>query len=175
MPPRKRTAAKKAAAKKKPTPQQDAELAEIVQISEPAPKDLEDMLAEYEELVENARENKENKTRREELRDLIGQRLNEEGPRYYVSPSGQKHVAWSTTPETVELDVEKVLKMDEEGAIPFDLIDKIAPRQVNREGLRTAIATGAMTPEQVREAVTLRPQTTRVYSRSLDDDDGDDE
>ena len=169
MPPRKR-----AAAKKKATPEiTDPALAKVVDLAQPAPNDLETMLEEYEQLVQAAREPADNKARREELKALIVSRLKDEGPRYYLDESGAKRYAWETTPETVNLDVSKVVEYDENGEIQLGLIDKIAPRQLSREGLRSAISSGALTPEQVKEAVSITPQTPRIYTRLIDEDTGE--
>lgn len=170
MSPPKKSAAKKAAPKKS-APEADPALAEAAAAATPAEADLEEMIAEYDALMAARREPLEAKSRREALKSEIVARLSQDGPRLYLTPDGVKRVAWQTTPENVTLDVEELIRMDEEGLVPFDLLDRVAPRQLSREGLRSAIATGALTPEQVRTLVTLVPGTPRVYSHALEGDE----
>ena len=175
MTPAKKAAAKKTAAKKRTTAKKAAEdevLAEQIANSTPAGEDLEEMITEYEQLVEDYREPQEHKEEREELKERITAILAQDGPRYYAGPGGSKRLAWQTTPERVEADVEALMRLDEDGDIPPDLLDLIAPRTLDRSGLRKAISTGAITPEQVRAVVTITEMTPRLYTRTIETDGG---
>lgn len=169
MPPRKR-AAKKAAPAAEPAQKTDEVLEEVMQLATQADNDLELMLAEYQQLAERYREPKEHKEKREALRDKIARELAHDGPRYYLDDEGNKRYAWQTTPETVQVDIDLLMELDEAGEVPFDLLDKVAPRQVNRAGLRSAIQSGALSPEQVVKIATITYQTPRIYMKSAESD-----
>lgn len=173
MPPKTRANAKKAAAKKKAAPKKDQSLAQVeeqvLEQAQPAESDLEKMLEQYHQMSGAYREPAEHKAQREELRNRIADILAAEGPRYWLDQDGHKQYAWQTTPETVDLDIELLAELDENGLIPPDVLDEVAPRQISRPGLRDAINTGRLTPEQVKKVATVRPQTPRIYTKTLDD------
>lgn len=172
MPPRKRAAAKKTAAPKKvEQTAADPAFEKVTVDATQAGEDLEEMVLRLEEMKTRYSEPAEHKKKREELRNDVAKILEAEGPRYFLDHDGNKRFVWVTVPETVNLDIDRLIEMDENGDVPYDLLDKVAPRKVDRAGLSSAIASGALTSEQVKEIATVVHQTPRVYTKSAESGD----
>lgn len=185
MPPRKRAAGKGQAPTRKASAtsgstrksqskvEKDPVFEEVRAAAAPADDDLEKMLVEYDSMRSAYSEPKDHKERREQLRDKITALLASDGPRIYLDSSGSKSYAWQTTPESVDLDVEELIEQVEQGNVDISLLDKVAPRQLSRTGLKSAIQTGAMPSDLVAMLVTITKQTPRVYTKSAGDGEED--
>lgn len=137
---------------------------EVRQLAQPAEHDTEAMLLELDQLAAMRRPNPDIEARYEYLRDILTARLAEEGPRYYVDALGEKRYAYAMVPEPIDVDVDELIKMNEEGEISDDLLNEVAPRKVDKEAFTKAAARGTrrnprkpgITPEQLMRVATKR-------------------
>ncbi|HWO52048.1 MAG TPA: hypothetical protein VNN23_10660 [Ornithinibacter sp.] len=106
----------------------------------------------------------------EQLRDALTAQLKAEGSRYFINDEGVKQYAYSTNPESVEVDPAAIIALHDAGEIDDEVFEKVLPRQVDKEALRGAIARGAnprsrkpgIAPAQVAQIARIVPKTAYV-------------
>lgn len=136
--------------------------AEIVRNASPADRDTEIRLAELHELVVARRKDPERETRYERERDALAADLLEHGPRYFIDENGDKRYAYAVQPEPVEVDMDELMAMYEDGELSTEVMDQIAPRRVDKEGLRRVVSRKKITPAQFTRFAKLRKGTAFV-------------
>jgi hypothetical protein len=119
--------------------------AEIIAEAVAADADTETKLARLHEMAAMRREDPVLKQHYESLRDAIAPQLRAEGPRYFIGQDGVKRYAYTTTPETLEVDIDEFVRLHEAGEMPEVDLDKVMPRKPDREALRRAIASRSKT------------------------------
>ena len=145
-----------------------------------ADEDVEDMILRLESLRRRLREDPVVRARHDRLRDQLTEILTKHGPRYYLDEDGRKKYAYATIPEQVQLDVAEAIRLHQRGEIPTEVLNEIAPRTIDRKGLRAAITRGGnprarkpgLSPKHVQQIVSITPMTGRV---NFVDPDADDE
>lgn len=145
-------------------------LAQIEASAQPAEGDTEAMLRELDELASRRRPNKALEKRYEILRNTLAARLEQEGPRYYLDSNGIKRYAYASVPEPIDVDVPALVDLDESGQLKRGVLDTVAPRKVDKEEYRMAVARGDITQEQFLATSTLGRGTPRVLFSNPDDD-----
>ncbi len=133
--------------------------------------DTEVRLARLAELAEIRREKPDIKTEYEVLRDELAAQIEAEGSRIFIGPDGEKYVAYVVSPEPIEVDVAELEAMDETGKIPVGLIDKVAPRKVDKEAFRRAVAKEEITKPQFLRVAKTTKGTAFVKFLPIDPDD----
>lgn len=160
---------------------------ELMDQALPADADTEDLLLELYDTAAKRRKDPELERYYERLRGQAVRRLRQDGPRFFLDSSGVKRYAWPTTPETLEVDVEEFVRLHEAGEMPEVDLDKVMPRQPNREQLRRYIAKrsrvnrnpdgskdGQIPMRVVTKTMRYVPGTARVsFSSDEDRDDQD--
>lgn len=159
---------------------------ELMEQASPADEDTEDMLLELSGIMARRRKDPQLERYYEDLRSRTVQRLQEDGPRFFLDRNGVKRYAWPITPETLEVDVDEFVRLWERGEMPEIDLDVVMPRQPNREALRKAIARRSKVhklPDGTRDgqiprrvvAKTMRyvPGTSRVGFASEEDLESD--
>lgn len=139
----------------KPNPTVD----ELIAEAQPAEnKDTEEMLRELEQLaaVRSRWTSGDYNEEYERLRDEAAFRLRE-GNRIFVDSNGVKTVAIRQTARGIEVDLNKL--RDRVGPA---LLDKVAPRKIDPEAFKRAVATGKITPGTFLEVATFKPRTPYV-------------
>lgn len=136
--------------------------AEMMAAAQPADLDTEDALRTLRKMVIARREDPVEKARYEALRDQLATRLKSEGPRYFINDEGVKQYAYTVAPEGVETSVAALKALLDEGEISAELFERLCPREVDKDELRTAIARGA-NPRSRREG--LKPQHVARVAR----------
>ena len=145
----------------------------------PAEADLEDKLLRLDAMAAQRRKDPDLEKRYEALRDEVAEELKATGPRYYLDEHGLKRYAFRVAPEKVEVDVEELVRQVEAGEIEVDL-DKVAPRKVDAEQLKRAVAKGSrpanrgkpgvIPPEKFLKMARRKPGTAHVrFSDPRDD------
>jgi hypothetical protein len=135
----------------------------------PADKDTEQKLRELDRMVISRRKDPEREREYERLRDEMAAQLAEEGPRYYIDDDGVKRYAFTVQPEPVEVDVDGLLAMYEEGTLSREVLDAVAPRKVDKEQFRRATAGGKITQAQLLKVAKIRKGTAHVkFSKPAD-------
>ena len=124
--------------------------------------DLEEMLVQLDELAERRRKDPVVEARYEELRDLCAKAILREGPRYYLDARGVKRYAFAVQPEPVEIDVGRLMDFYADGSLPVEVLNKIAPRKVDKDAYRRAAAKGELTKEQIAATARIRKGTPHV-------------
>lgn len=146
----------------------------------PADSDTEALLVELKRLADQRKPHPIIEARYEELRALLTERLGAEGVRYFIDADHVKRYAYVTQQYLMDVDLEALTKMHDAGEIPDEVWEEIAPRQVDRDGLRRAIQRGGnprsrkpgLTPHQVVEAISFRPKTPWVSFGDPESADG---
>jgi hypothetical protein len=123
--------------------------------------DIQTKLARLDELAELRRKDPRIEKEYELLRNELVSYLNEAGPVYYLDNNHAKRFAWPVQPEKLIVDVEKLVEMADAGEIDVDL-DKVAPRRVDTEELKAAVAKKKIPPREFLKMARLEPGTGHV-------------
>jgi len=142
--------------------ERERQLAQMQKQALPADADTEAALAQLQALIMRRRKDPEIEARYEQLRDALVDQLKAEGPRYYLDEEGNKRYAYVVQPEPVEVDMDELLALYEAGELPQSLMDKIAPRKVDKEALRRAVSKGQITRAQFTKVAKLVKGTAHV-------------
>jgi hypothetical protein len=109
---------------------------EMVEKARPAEGDIELSIRRLDELAAARRKDPDIEKEYEDLRDLLVEIIELEGPRYYLDSDGVKRYAYAVTPEPVEIFTEELIKMAGEGLISEEELDLAAPRKASPDGYR---------------------------------------
>jgi hypothetical protein len=133
--------------KGEPTPEYQEFLAELEATAQPADMDTEELLNRLQPLQAQRSyySNGEGNKLYEKLRDEAAERLEETGPRYYVGEDGVKRYAVRQQSHPLEVSVSELIA--EYGEDNPELLDRIAPRKVDRDQFKRAVATGKVSAE----------------------------
>lgn len=123
--------------------------------------DVLDKLARLDELAALRRPNKALEAEYEALRDEMAAYLKTSGPVYYLDKDHAKRFAWPVEPESLVVDVDLLVELAEEGKIDVD-IDTVAPRKVNAEQLKKAVAKKKIPPREFLRIARLKKGTAHV-------------
>lgn len=143
-------------------PDETSKMDEIIATATPADEDLEDKLARLEAMVLARREDPALKREYEALRDELAALLKEHGPRFLIGADGTKEYAYPVAPEIIVPDLGVLAGMAKRGEIDDETWESIAPRKVDKDALRSAIAAKRLTNAQVVAAVKFKPGTAYV-------------
>jgi hypothetical protein len=138
----------------------------------PVDADTETKMARLEELQSARRKDPKIEAEYKALRDELAAQIEKEGPRYFVAEDGSKMYAYAIVPEPVEVSISKLEAMDEAGDIPAGLIERVAPRHLNADEFKNALAKKELTRDQILEVTTLGKGT--AYLKFVKADGGDD-
>ena len=128
----------------------------------PATADTEGKLIALDAMMARRRKDPDLEAAYEALRaDLVAQ-LKAEGPRYFLNADGLKQYAFAVQPEPLDVDVDALIKMYEEGGLSLETLDKVAPRRADREAFRREVAKGNITQAQLLASTKLRQGTPHV-------------
>lgn len=122
---------------------------EMQAAAEKAPPDMEALIRRLDNLAAARRPDPALEREYEHLRDLLTKILAKEGPRYYLDSAGVKRYAFAVVPEPVEINLPKLIAMAKAGQISDELLEKLAPRKVDKDAYRRAGNTGKLTKAQV--------------------------
>lgn len=128
----------------------------------PADVDTEELLMRLETIQDARRKDPVLEARYEELRDRLVAVIAERGPRYYLDAHGNKRFAYVVAPELVDVDVALLIQMHEEGEVSTALLNEVAPRKIDKDSYRRAVARKKFTNAQVAKLSRLRPGTAHV-------------
>lgn len=162
-----------------PSAQDDdaALLAKRMKVAVPADGDTEDRLVQLEAMQAKRRKDADLEARYEQLRNQVARQLGDEGARWFLDDEGNKRMAFVVRPEGTTLDVDTAVALYEEGLISREMLDLIAPRKQNLDGIRKALTSPAgsgtrLTPTQVRQLLSFDKKTP--YVRFVDPEGSDD-
>lgn len=116
---------------------------QMMRDARPAEGDTEQMLLDLDMLARRRRPDPYIEEQYEALRDVLTARLSKEGPRYFIDVDGEKRYAYAVVPEPIEVDVDEVIALHDEGEISTELLDRIAPRKIDAEQFKLAVARGS--------------------------------
>lgn len=134
--------------------------------------DLMDMLARLEVLAARRRKDPALEAEYERLRNAASAIINDTGPRWFLDEDGHKRIAYRQAPMNVDVELDELVRQVAEGEIDVDL-DTVAPRKVNKEELKKAVATGRIPAAKFLRMATLREGTAFVrFSSDEQNDDG---
>lgn len=144
--------------------------AEMMAAATPADPDTEERLLRFHKVVISRRKDPVAEAEYEAERDALAAQLKKEGPRYFIDDFGAKRYAYAVNPEGVEVDVAAIIALHDAGEIDDELFERLAPRAIDKDQLRTAIARGAnprarkpgITPAQVARIARIVPRTSYV-------------
>lgn len=146
-------------------------LAKLKTEAKPADPDTEIQLMKLADMAASRRKNPDLEKRYEALRELLATQLTKEGPRYFLGEDGIKRYAYAVTPEPVEVSEEKLMELDEAGKLKAGVLEKVAPRKVDKDAFRRAVANGSITREQFLEVAELTQGTKFVkFSDPIDNE-----
>lgn len=123
--------------------------------------DIQDKLARLDELAGLRRKNPRIEAEYESLRDELAEYLHDTGPVYYLDRDHAKRYAWPVEPESLIVDIAKLIELYEAGDIDVD-IDRVAPRKVNNEELKKAVAKKKIPPREFLKIARLEKGTAHV-------------
>lgn len=115
-------------------------LAKVAAVATEADMDTELALDGLFSMVIQRREDPDLKVQYELTRDELVARLKEDGPRYFLASDGTKRYAYVVQPEQIEVDMDELMAAVKDGSISQEVLDKIAPRKVDKDALRRAVA-----------------------------------
>jgi microcystin degradation protein MlrC len=136
--------------------------------AELADTDIAARLNRLDELAAARRKNPAIEREYETLRAEMSAWLKEAGPVIYLDAHGNKRIAYRVAPTGVEVNVEELVKAVEAGEAKVDL-DVVAPRRVNAEELKKAVATKRIPPKVFLKMAKLQDKTPHVRFTDPDD------
>lgn len=144
--------------------------ARMIRDAQPASSDTEDELLWLERLQAKRRKDPAVEREYERLRDSLAARLEKEGPRYYIDNEGIKRYAYAVVPEPVEVDVDLLIEAELEREITYETLDAVAPRKVDKEAFRRAVAAERIPKKVLVKVATVTRGTAYVKTATPDDE-----
>jgi len=140
----------------------DAREAELKAQAIRAPEDVEDALADLQEMQMARRPDPAKTAEYEALRDKMVAYLRLHGPRYYLDKDGFKHYAFATIPEQTVIKVGVLQDAVDRGELPASVLAEVAPRKGDLEAFRRAVRAGRIPEDLFVEATELVEKTGHV-------------
>lgn len=142
----------------------------MIRTAEPAVGDTETRLLELQNMQAKRRKDPQLERRYEMLRDELAAQLKAEGPRYYIDNDGVKRYAFTVTPEPVDVDLDGLIQAELDQEISYETLDQVAPRKVDKEAFRRAVATERIPKALLLKIAKIVPGTAYVKTATPDEE-----